>query len=138
MMRTSAVLGACLFASATSIAVGQTAVPASKMATIEAKTVTGQAPTEMIASKLVDESVYSPSDEKIGKIEYLIMNKNGKIEAVVIGVGGFLGIDKKDVALTFDSLSVAYESENSVRKIMANVTKDSLKAAPSYAYLKKS
>ncbi len=67
-----------------------------------------------------------------------MINKAGKVEAIVVGIGGFLGIDKKDVALTFNSLNVSYDADNSVRKITANVTKDALKAAPAYVFLKKS
>ena len=112
--------------------------PAMHAAAADAMTVSEQGRDNVLASKLVGASVYSPSDEKVGDIQYLVINKAGKVEAIIVGVGGFLGIDKKDVALTFNSLNVSYDADNSVRKITANVTKDALKAAPAYVFLKKS
>lgn len=56
----------------------------------------------------------------------------------LVGAGGFLGIDKKNFALIFSSLNVTYDVDNSVKKITANVTKESMKDAPAYYYLKKS
>jgi hypothetical protein len=109
-----------------------------KATTTNAMTVSEQGTDQVLASKLVGATIYSPSDEKVGNIEYLVMNKSGRVDAVVVGVGGFLGIDKKDVALTFSSLNVTYDVDNSVKKIIANVTKESMKSAPTYYYLKKS
>ncbi|WP_296709561.1 PRC-barrel domain-containing protein [Rhodoblastus sp.] len=137
-MRHIAALSTVTLLSLTGLAISQTNAPAMKPAATSAITVSDQAPNQVLASKLVGATVYSPSDEKVGSIEYLVMNKSGQVDAVVVGVGGFLGIDKKDVALTFSSLNVAYDVDNSVKKITANVTKESMKNAPAYSYLKKS
>jgi len=56
------------------------------------------------ASKLMGVDVYGPDNAKIGDINELIVNKSGTLEGVVIGVGGFLGIGAKNVAVPFTAL----------------------------------
>jgi sporulation protein YlmC with PRC-barrel domain len=56
------------------------------------------------ASKLVGVSIYGPNDESIGKVDEVIVDASGATKAVVIGVGGFLGMGKKDVALPFSQV----------------------------------
>lgn len=59
---------------------------------------------EWRASKVVGVNVYNDSNEKLGSIDELIMNKDGKIDKVIIGVGGFLGVGQRDIAVNFDQL----------------------------------
>jgi len=59
---------------------------------------------EWRASKLVGVNVYNDTNEKLGSIDELIMNKEGKIDKVIIGVGGFLGVGQRDIAVNFDQL----------------------------------
>ena len=61
------------------------------------------------ASKLKGLNVYNNDNEKIGDISELIMDKSGKIDAVVIGVGGFLGIGQHDVAVPFAQIKFVDE-----------------------------
>ena len=56
------------------------------------------------ASKLKGVDVYNNSNEKIGDIEELILDNTGRINAVVIGVGGFLGMGEHNVAVPFSDL----------------------------------
>ncbi len=56
------------------------------------------------ASKLMGLDVYNEANEKLGDINELILDKDGKINAVVIGVGGFLGMGEHDIAVTMDKL----------------------------------
>jgi sporulation protein YlmC with PRC-barrel domain len=56
------------------------------------------------SSKLIGVDVYNAANEKIGDIEELILDKSGKIEHVVLGVGGFLGMGEHYVAVAFDKL----------------------------------
>ena len=49
-------------------------------------------------------NVYNAQNEKIGDIKELMLDKSGKVEDVVIGVGGFLGMGEHDVAVKFDRL----------------------------------
>jgi sporulation protein YlmC with PRC-barrel domain len=56
------------------------------------------------SSKLIGVDVYNEANEKVGDIEELILDKSGKIEHVVLGVGGFLGMGEHYVAVAFDKL----------------------------------
>ena len=61
------------------------------------------------ASKLMGLDVYNDANEKLGDINELILDKNGKVAAVVIGVGGFLGMGEHDIAVSMDKLKFVEE-----------------------------
>ncbi len=65
---------------------------------------------EWRTSKLVGVNVYNDFNEKLGSIDELIMNKQGKIDKVIIGVGGFLGVGQRDIAVNFDQLKFTDQS----------------------------
>jgi sporulation protein YlmC with PRC-barrel domain len=71
-------------------------------------------PNQWRASKLVGVDVYGPNKEKVGDINEVLIDRNGKAEAIVIGVGGFLGIGEKDVAVPFDQVRWS-DNPNDVR-----------------------
>jgi sporulation protein YlmC with PRC-barrel domain len=50
------------------------------------------------------QNVYDPSDNKIGGVDDILTDKEGRVTAVIIGVGGFLGMGEKDVAVRFSSV----------------------------------
>lgn len=86
-------------------------------------------------SKLIGASVYGPDNASIGEIDDLIIGSDGKISAVVVGVGGFLGVGQKDVALPFENISVTRKADSAaIDKIKVSYTKDELKNAPKFAY----
>jgi sporulation protein YlmC with PRC-barrel domain len=66
--------------------------------------VTAQTVTQWRAPKLVGVAVYGPDDKQIGKIKDVLIDHNGATQAVVIGVGGFLGFGEKDVAVPFAAI----------------------------------
>jgi sporulation protein YlmC with PRC-barrel domain len=82
------------------------------------------------------QNVYDSSNNKIGEIEDVLVNKSGQVTAVIISVGGFLGIDTKDVAAPFRSIHTTMK-DNKWWLVM-NTTKDALKTAPGYKYDKSS
>ena len=49
------------------------------------------------------QNVYGPPDNKIGGVDDILIDKEGRVTAVIIGVGGFLGMGEKDVAVPFSS-----------------------------------
>jgi len=59
------------------------------------------APGDWRASKLVGVAIYGQNNQSIGKVTDVIVDKSGAAKAVVIGVGGFLGVGQKNVALPF-------------------------------------
>ena len=66
--------------------------------------VTAQDKDQWRAPKLIGVGVYGPDDKQIGKIDDLMVDKNGATQTIVIGVGGFLGFGKKDVAVPFSAM----------------------------------
>jgi sporulation protein YlmC with PRC-barrel domain len=77
---------------------------ASAQAPAGATFVTAQTVTQWRAPKLVGVAVYGPDDKQIGKIKDVLIDHNGATQAVVIGVGGFLGFGEKDVAVPFAAI----------------------------------
>src|SRR5450755_720795 len=78
------------------------------------------------------QNVYDPSDAKIGEIVDVLVGKEGKIDAFIVSVGGFLGIDAKDVAIPIGAVRAT--DKNGSWYLTMNATKDALKAAPGYKY----
>src|SRR3978361_678929 len=60
-------------------------------------------------SKIVGLKVYNDNNQKIGDINELLIDKSGKVQAVVIGVGGFLGMGEHSVAVAFDQVKFVNE-----------------------------
>jgi sporulation protein YlmC with PRC-barrel domain len=83
-------------------------------------------------SDYYNQSVYDNRDSKIGDVNDLLLDKSGKINAVIIGVGGFLGVGEKNVAVPFSSLKVA--EKNGSRYLVLETTKEALQTAPGYTY----
>jgi hypothetical protein len=114
-------------------------VPVSKTATGEPSSPVGFVQKENAddwrGSKLIGASVYGPDNASIGEISDVLVAADGKIRAVVVDVGGFLGADKKDVALPFNSLDIRRKpASGSIDKIKVSYSKDQLKNAPSFAF----
>jgi sporulation protein YlmC with PRC-barrel domain len=61
------------------------------------------------ASKVVGLNVYNDNNESLGSINDLLMDKGGNIKAVVIGVGGFLGVGEHLVAIPYDKIKFVNE-----------------------------
>jgi sporulation protein YlmC with PRC-barrel domain len=64
---------------------------------------------EWRASKMVGLSVYNDNNESVGSINDLLTDRNGNIKAVVLGVGGFLGVGEHLVAVPFDKIKFVNE-----------------------------
>jgi sporulation protein YlmC with PRC-barrel domain len=78
------------------------------------------------------QSVYDQSNSKIGDISDVLVGPNGQINAVIVGVGGFLGAGEKDVAVNFSAIKQTMK-DNKVYLTM-DTTKDALKSAPGFKY----
>lgn len=89
---------------------------------------------QVLASNLIGESVYNGNGEtaeKVGDVRDVLMSSDGKAQAVVIGVGGFLGVGEKDVAVEFGRLSWGVDKGND-KRLMIRASKDDLKTAPTF------
>jgi sporulation protein YlmC with PRC-barrel domain len=100
-----------------------------------------QAATEMMAtvpnnvlpvSTYYNEDVYDNQENKIGDVNDILLDTDGRVSAVIVGVGGFLGLGQKDVAVPFNALKVA--EKNGDRYLVMNTTKEALQSAPGYTF----
>jgi sporulation protein YlmC with PRC-barrel domain len=86
-----------------------------------------------LASNLIGETVYngtSDDAENIGEVNDLVLNNEGQVEAIVVGVGGFLGIGQKSVALEFDLIEWAEMDGDEY--IVVETTREALDAQPDF------
>ena len=120
------------------------ALLASRVFAEEAKT-TGTAPAEakfstvtkdeMFSSKLKGLNVYNQKDESVGEITDLAI-RNSQIDALILSVGGFLGVGEHYVAVSPSSVSIRHDAKNDKWVASMNTTKEALKAAPEFKYPK--
>jgi sporulation protein YlmC with PRC-barrel domain len=89
-------------------------------------------PTGTTVTNFYKQNVYDPSDNKIGDVDDVLIDKEGRITAMIIGVGGFLGMGEKDVAVPFSSVRAS--EKNNKWYLVLNTNKEALKTAPGFTY----
>lgn len=109
---------------------GSAGSPGSTVTTVD-KTAKMHSSDNYRASALIGTNVLNSANEAIGDINDLIVAKDGKVDRVIVGVGGFLGIGEKNVALPFNELSFARDNNNA-SVVMSKVTKETLQAMPEW------
>ena len=80
--------------------------------------------------KLIGRNIKNAEGETIGEIKSIYLNKDGKVDSVMVSVGGFLGVGDREVRIAWSSLRITDNGE----KVTHNMTKDQLKAKPEYKY----
>src|SRR5580692_8797593 len=90
---------------------------------------------EMFSSKLKGLNVYNQKNESIGEISDIAI-KNHQIDALILSVGGFLGMGERYVAVSPSSVNIRYDSKNDKWLASMSTTKEALKAAPEFKYPK--
>ena len=99
-------------------------------APVAGQIVTQDADTILASRDFIGQTVYAPDKAKIGSISDLILSKDGKaVQGFVIGVGGFLGIGERNIALNMDKLKVSKNADGSVLLTM-DMTREELSNAP--------
>ena len=89
---------------------------------------------QLLASGIIGKNVYNGDGadaESIGKLNDLILGQDGMVQAAVVGVGGFLGVGQKNVALPANQLKLSVREDKS-SWIVIETTKDKLNAAPAF------
>jgi sporulation protein YlmC with PRC-barrel domain len=86
---------------------------------------------QLSVNDLINKSVKNGANESVGDINDIRIDADGNIAAVIVGVGGFLGLGEKNVALPYDQLSFMRDSDGAL-VVTADVTKESLQAAPEW------
>jgi sporulation protein YlmC with PRC-barrel domain len=78
------------------------------------------------------QDVYDPNNNKIGSVSDVLVAPDGRVNALIVGVGGFLGVGEKDVAVDFNAVKPTKKNDKTY--LTMNATKDELKAAPGFKY----
>ncbi len=90
---------------------GQTSATMGQNSAASGQFMTQMDANHIMASDLIGTRVVSTNNESIGDINDVVLDRNGRIMAAVVGVGGFLGIGEKDVAVPFESLEFMSEEQ---------------------------
>ena len=87
-------------------------------------------PSGADAKKLIGRNVKNLQDDTVGEIEAVHIDADGKVDSVILGVGGFLGLGERHVRVAWKDLRISDNGE----KVVINATKDQLKAMDPYTY----
>lgn len=90
-----------------------------------------QGPGEVLASSLIGSTVENTAGEPLGDINDVVLTEDGSVDGIVIGVGGFLGIGEKDVAVSFESIEKSVDADGNV-VLTLDTTAEALEGAPQY------
>ena len=89
-------------------------------------------PKDFTVTNYYRQSVYDREDNSIGKVDDVLIDKDGKITSLIIGVGGFLGMGNKDVAVKFEEVKLM--NKNDKWYLVMDANKDTLNSAPGLKY----
>jgi sporulation protein YlmC with PRC-barrel domain len=98
----------------------------------DTKIMTDVPPNSMPVTNYYKQNVYDPGNNKIGEVDDVLLGADGKINALVVGVGGFLGIGEKHVIVPFTAVKA--DRKDNKWQLTMNSSKDELKAAPGFKY----
>jgi hypothetical protein len=90
---------------------------------------------EILSSKLKGLNVHNQKDQSVGEIADFAI-KNNQVDALILSVGGFLGMGEHYVAVSPSSINIRYDSANDNWLASMNTTKEALTAAPEFKYPK--
>jgi len=82
-----------------------------------------------IKNDILGKDVYNDTDEKVGSVEDIIVTPDKGISYAIVGAGGFLGMDKHDVAIPISQFKIKDK-----RIVWPGVTKEAIKTMPSFKY----
>ena len=94
--------------------------------------ITAQPGDSILARDLIGQTVIAPDNTKIGTVSDLLLSNDGRtIQGFVVGVGGFLGIGERNVALKMDQLKITPLTAGGVQ-LTADLKKEDLSKAPAF------
>ena len=110
-----------------------TVAPINKTTVIELALVADKAPsmTPGDLSRLVGVSVNNAEGKIVGRVEAIHVNKDGTVRNVIAGIGGFLDVGDRDVALDWDKLEI---SGGPRKSITVKASTAELKAMPKFTF----
>jgi hypothetical protein len=83
------------------------------------------------ATEAMDEVVHNLQKDRIGEVKDLLIDSDGRVVAAIIGVGGFLGMGERDVAVNYRAIKLSRDDKGKPLFVV-DVTKETLKTAPIY------
>lgn len=86
---------------------------------------------ELRSEDLIGTTVYGADDQNIGEIGDVVMSQDGKVDAIIIDVGGFLGVGEKEVAVGMDNLAFMADKDGN-KYLYTAFSKEQLDAQPTY------
>ena len=95
-------------------------------------TATHLQPGQIRATQMDGSTVYDTQNQKVGDIKDIILDRDGKVAAVVLDVGAFLGMGGKYVAVAMNDLKITNDNNSNKQRFTVDMTKDQLKAAQAY------
>jgi len=91
---------------------------------------TAPAPGQVSTDKLIGRDIRNAQDKVVGEIKSVALGPDGRVQAVIVGVGGFLGVGEREVAIGWDNLRIRDNGE----VITTDLSADQLRALPEYKY----
>lgn len=86
---------------------------------------------EIRSEDIVGTTVYGANDENVGEIGDVILSEDGKVDAILVDVGGFLGMGEKEVAIGMDNLNFMSDADGNMY-LYTGLTKEQLEQQPAY------
>ncbi len=86
---------------------------------------------QIAASELIGTDIQTPDGDDVGEVNDIVLSSSGQIEGVLVDVGGFLGIDEKQVMLSWNDLELMQDDDEDLY-ISVSLNQDALEALPEY------
>lgn len=104
---------------------------ATTTAAIDRSTLKEMPAGDIRAEEMVGTTVYGADDANVGEIGDVVLTADGKVDAYIVNVGGFLGLGEKEVAVGSDNLQFMVDADGR-KYLYTSFTKEQLDAAPAY------
>ena len=83
-----------------------------------------------VKKSLIGKTIYNEANQKVGKVDDLIISPDQSVSYVIVGAGGFIGMGRHDVAIP-----IAQIEDRSGKLVMPGATKDTIKSMPAFEYV---
>ena len=123
---------AALLAAAAPAAMAQTAATTTPATAHTGTAATHITPGQIRVTQMDGATVYDTQNRNIGDVKDIILERDGKVAAVVLDVGSFLGMGGKFVAVAMNDLKVTFDKDNNKPHFAVDMTKEQLKAAQNF------
>jgi hypothetical protein len=110
---------------------GTAATDTTQTAAIDRSTLTEMPADKISADNLIGTTVYGADDANLGEISDIVLTGDNSVDAIVVDVGGFLGIGEKPVAVAMDNLKFMNDKDGNTY-LYTNLTKEQLESQAAY------